>query len=325
MENAAQVNQPMTEKSAVQADDHPVHLQHHRPPAGDLPAHRRRRGRALPRPALLADRVQRPLAGLAGRGHGQVLGHRDRPGRRLVARRLGRHPPGDRADRHGPAVPAEREVALPAQAQRVRPSASSTCRSRTTPWPWPAGTSPVCRPSSGATTTRTPRGRSGAAGSSSPSSSPASPTTSATPWSAGTLGGLLGLQGPGGRLTAEPRAPLRRAGRRRHRSGAGDRAGLRPPAGRARRPRRGQRPRRCHGRHRRGHGPGGGGRRRDRRIRWLGAAPTPTTSPAPEGREALVDAALERFGRLDVLDQQRRDHPMGRLPRGRRGEPDAGT
>ena len=49
MENAAQVNQPMTEKSAVQADGHPGHLQHHRPPAGHLPAHRGRRARALSR------------------------------------------------------------------------------------------------------------------------------------------------------------------------------------------------------------------------------------------------------------------------------------
>ena len=35
---------------------------------------------------------------------------------------LGRHPPGRRAEQHGPAVPAEREVALPADAQRVRPA-----------------------------------------------------------------------------------------------------------------------------------------------------------------------------------------------------------
>ena len=92
MENAAQVNQPVTEKSASKRMVDPGHLQHHRPPAGHLPAHRRRRARALPRPPLRAHRVQRPLAGLAGGQHGQVLDHRDRPGPRLVAGRLGRHP-----------------------------------------------------------------------------------------------------------------------------------------------------------------------------------------------------------------------------------------
>ena len=93
MENAAQVNQPMTEKSAVEADGHAGDLQHDRPPAGHLPARRRRRARTLPGPPLRADRIQRPLARVAGGQHGQVLGHRDRPGPRLVARRLGRQPP----------------------------------------------------------------------------------------------------------------------------------------------------------------------------------------------------------------------------------------
>ena len=88
----AQVNQPMTEKSASKRMITQCDLQHHRPAAGDLRAHRRRRPRALPRPPLRADRVQRPLAGVAGRRHGQVLGHRHRPGRRLVARRTGTTP-----------------------------------------------------------------------------------------------------------------------------------------------------------------------------------------------------------------------------------------
>ena len=89
MENAAQVNQPMTEKSASKRMITQCDLQHDRPAAGHLRAHRRRRARALPRPPLRADRVQRPLARVAGGQHGQVLGHRDRPGRRLVARRTG--------------------------------------------------------------------------------------------------------------------------------------------------------------------------------------------------------------------------------------------
>ena len=52
----------------LEAHGHPGDLQHDRAPAGDLPAGRRRRARALPRPALRADRVQRALAVLAGRG-----------------------------------------------------------------------------------------------------------------------------------------------------------------------------------------------------------------------------------------------------------------
>ena len=51
----------------VEADDHAVRLRPDRPAAGHLRAHRRRRPRALPRPPLRADRVQRPLARVAGR------------------------------------------------------------------------------------------------------------------------------------------------------------------------------------------------------------------------------------------------------------------
>ncbi len=150
----------------LEADDHPVDLQHDRPAAGHLRAHRRRGARALPRPPLRTDRVQRPLAGLPGGQHGQVLGHRDRTGPRLVARRLGRHPPRQRAERDRAALPAEREVALSRSGRASTSSASSTSRSRTTRWRSPAGTSPGCRRSCGATTTRTPRGRSAAARSS---------------------------------------------------------------------------------------------------------------------------------------------------------------
>ncbi len=65
MESAAQVNQPMTEKSASKRMITQSHLQHDRPAAGHLRAHRRRCAGALPRPPLRADRVQRALAGLA--------------------------------------------------------------------------------------------------------------------------------------------------------------------------------------------------------------------------------------------------------------------
>ncbi len=106
----------------VEADDHAMRLRPDRPATGHLPADRRRRARALSRPALRVDRVQRPLAGVVGGQHGQVLGHRHRPGRRLVARGLGRHASHRRPAEHGPAVPPEREVALPARAERVRPA-----------------------------------------------------------------------------------------------------------------------------------------------------------------------------------------------------------
>ena len=98
MENAA-AGQPADDREVGrEAHDHAGDLQHDRPAAGDLPAHRRRRPRALPRSPLRADRVQRALAGLAGRGDGQVLDHRHRPGRRLVARATGtrRCPPSSR-------------------------------------------------------------------------------------------------------------------------------------------------------------------------------------------------------------------------------------
>ena len=62
MESAAQVNQPMTEKSASKRMVTQCDLQPDRPPAGHLRAHRRRRARALSRTPLRADRVQRPLA-----------------------------------------------------------------------------------------------------------------------------------------------------------------------------------------------------------------------------------------------------------------------
>ena len=103
MENGGQVNQPMTEKSAAKRMITQCIYSTHRPAAGHLRADRRRRRRALPRSALRADRVQRPLAGLTGRSHGQVLDHGHRAGRGLVARLLGRERARRRSARHGPA------------------------------------------------------------------------------------------------------------------------------------------------------------------------------------------------------------------------------
>ena len=165
MEQAKQVNQPMTEKSAskrmiTQAVYSPiVPSQLICELIGGGVAER------YPDAPLLADRVQRALARVAGRRHGQVLGHRHRPGRRLVARDLGRHPAAHRPAQRRAALPPERQVALPAHARASTCSASSTSRSRTTRWRSRAGTSPACRASCGATTTRTPKGRSAAAAS----------------------------------------------------------------------------------------------------------------------------------------------------------------
>ena len=100
------------------------------------------------------------------------------------------------ADQHGAAVPAEREVAVPAACRASTCAASSTSRSRTTRWRSPAGTSRASRPSCGATTTRTPRARSAAAGSSSPSSSSGVPADERDAMLGGTLGGLLGFKAP---------------------------------------------------------------------------------------------------------------------------------
>ena len=117
-----QVNQPMTEKSASQADGHPVRLRPDRPAAGHLRADRRRRPRALPRPALRAHRVQRPLAGVAGRlawtSAGSPGSARTPTGGSATGTTTR---PADDQPQHGAAVPPEREVAVPADAERVRP------------------------------------------------------------------------------------------------------------------------------------------------------------------------------------------------------------
>ena len=67
-DGAGRAGQPADDREVgVEADDHAVRLQPDRPAAGHVRAHRRRRRRALPRPALRADRVQRALARVAGR------------------------------------------------------------------------------------------------------------------------------------------------------------------------------------------------------------------------------------------------------------------
>ena len=122
MENAAQVNQPVTEKSASKRMVTQAIYSTIAPQqvicqliGGGVPER-------YPDLHFALIEFNAHWLGFAGGQHGQVLGHRDRPGPRLVARRLGRLPPGHRAGQHGPAVQAEREVALPADAQRVRPA-----------------------------------------------------------------------------------------------------------------------------------------------------------------------------------------------------------
>ena len=294
-------------------------LQPDRPAAGHLRADRRRRARALPRPALRADRVQRPLAGVARRRRWTSAG----------SPAIGQDAdwwlgdwddtrPADDQPQHGAAVPPQREVAVPAACRASTCSASSTCRSRTIPWPSPAGTSPGCRRSCGATTTRTPRGRSAAAGSCSPSSSPASPPTSAGAWSAAPSAGCSGSTRRCARLSEH-----RFDGRVAVVTGAGRGIGrayarLLADAGR---PRRRQRPRRLDGGRRR--------RRRSRRRRSpprssptaARRSPTPATWPRPQGAQALVDAARRAVRPPRRPGQQRRHHAVGRAARGRRGQP----
>ncbi len=95
LENAAQVNQPMTDKAAAKRMVTQAVHSAFVPAAAHVPPDRRRRAGAVPRSAVQPHRVQRPLVVVAGRRHGQVLGHRHRPGRGLVARHAGttRGPP----------------------------------------------------------------------------------------------------------------------------------------------------------------------------------------------------------------------------------------
>ena len=123
-------------------------------------ARRQRRARAVPGPALRARGVQRALARLDdGRdGQGVDAGRRAVP--RLVGRHLGRRPPGRRPTRHGAAVPAQRALAVPADAERVRATPDPRVvpgRPRRDRVP---ARSPACRRSCGAPTTRTRKERS---------------------------------------------------------------------------------------------------------------------------------------------------------------------
>ena len=120
----------------------------------------------------------------------------------------------------------------------------------------------------------------------------------------GTLGHLLGLRADRGRGQHHGlggRASLRRPRRGRHRRGSRHRPGPRPAPRPARCPRRGQRPRRLDGgrraptRHRR--------RQVAAEIVEAGGHAIADVSDVStvEGATALIDAAVEQFGRLDVL------------------------
>ena len=97
------------------------------------------------------------------------------------------------------------------------------------------------------------------------------------------------------------RAQLRGTRRGRHRRRTRHRPSARAPARRAGRARRGQRPRRLDGGRRRRRGTGVGRRGRDRR-RGRSCDRRRQRRGRPEaGAQALVDAAVERFGRIDIL------------------------
>ncbi len=119
MENAAQVNQPVTEKSAakrmvtqaIYSTIVPQQLMCELI-GGGVPE------RYPDLHFALIEFNAHWLASLVGSmDKCWITGHRAGP--RLVARRLGRRACARRADRHRPALPAEREVALPADAKRV--------------------------------------------------------------------------------------------------------------------------------------------------------------------------------------------------------------
>ena len=115
----------------------------------------------------------------------------------------------------------------------------------------------------------------------------------------GTLGDLLGFEAHG----AEPeRAPLRRARRRRHRRRARHRPRLRAAARRARRRASSSTTSAARSA---GEGadaePADDRRRRDRRRRRGAVADTNDVVHRPRAPQALVDAAVERFGRIDIL------------------------
>ena len=92
MENAAQVNQPMTEKSASKRMVTQAIYSTIVPQqviceliGGGVPER-------YPDLHFALIEFNAHWLGFAGGQHGQVLGHRHRPGPRLVARRLGRRP-----------------------------------------------------------------------------------------------------------------------------------------------------------------------------------------------------------------------------------------
>ena len=163
---AGRAGQPADDREVgVEADDHAVRLQPDRPAAGHVRADRRRRRRALPRPALRADRVQRALAGVAGRRAWTSAGSPASARTPTGGSASGTTPARRRPAQHGAAVPPQREVAVPADAERVRAAPVP----RVVPGR-PGGRRVPAHhrlvdASCGATTTRTPKARSAAAGS----------------------------------------------------------------------------------------------------------------------------------------------------------------
>ena len=261
------------------------------------------------------------LASLVG-AHGQVLDHRHRPGRRLVARRLGRDPP------------AEQQAHM-AQLFRLNEK-----------WPYPLMPSeyvrrqfhvsfqddPVavaCRHITGLSTIVWGNDYPHAEGTFRGSRQLIAeqfagvPTDERDAMVGGTLGGLLGFKAPGRRLRGRTpeRAPLRRPRRRRHRRRAGDRARLRAACW----PQRGASVVvNDLGGSMEGTGADAGpaadvvGE-----IEAAGGSALADTSDVATaaGAQAVVEAAVATLRASRHPDQQRRHHPLGRPSRGRRGQP----
>ena len=289
LENAAQVNQPMTEKAAAKRMVTQAVMQHDRPAAAHLPAHRRRRARALPRPPLLAHRVQRPLAVVARRRAWTSAG----------SPASARTPTGGSASGTTPARP----TTSPNMAQLFKLNEK---------WPYPLTPSeyvqrqfhvqfqddPVavaCRHITGLSTHRVGQrlpARRGHVprqpGAASPRSSPACPTTSARPSSAAPS--AASSASTASRPERSDRAPLRRARRRRHRRRARHRPRLRLPARRRGAPASWSTTSAARWR---ATAPTPGRPPTWSPRSWPPAArpsPTPTTCATPRRRQALVDA-----------------------------------
>ena len=216
-----------------------------------------------------------------------------------MARRVGRRPAPTTTSPAWPSCSASTRSGRTRSCRASTCSASSTCRSRTTRWPSPAGTSPASRPIVWGNDYPHAEGTFRGSQELLTTQFAGVPDDERKAMVGGTLGEPPRLRGPGGR---SERAPLRRAASpsspARDAASAAPMPACSPSAGRQRRR---QRPRRLDGR---------ATAPTPSRLRHVaaeivaagGAAIADTSDVATTaGAQALVDAAVERFGRVDIL------------------------